>query len=135
MNEQLLYRRSSVTDNMITPPTLWRAFTGYGMWAVCFTILYTGHALGCTWMVTSSHGSPSVSPSTVTGVLAGIWLVFIFYMLAMTVRSGIRARQVRAAVQGRSLRFMVVLTFIADASAVVVIVISGLPIVLTGACV
>lgn len=134
MNPPFFYQRSPDRGTMGAPPTLWRAFAGYGVWAVCFTVLYSGHALGCLWILTFSNGSPSVSPSGVNAVLTGIWLFFVFYVLVLTVRSGIRARNGRAALQCGS-RFMVMLTFIADASSAVVTVITGLPIILTPACV
>lgn len=135
MNGQPLHDRNSIKRNPIAPPSLWRAFTGYGLWAVCFTVLYTGHALGCMWVPGSSRFGTPTSTAMVTGVLAAIWMGFVTFQLLLTARSGIKLRAVRTEVQDRTRRFMVALTFIADSSAVAVTVISGLPIIMTQACV
>lgn len=149
-----------------SPPTLWRAFAGFGLWAVGFTVLYTGHALACTWVATPSGGVGELfgMAGGVTWLLVGIWLFFLLWLGVLTLRSGLRARTVRHQVakrvehrrdgdapcddfrlqnpdssgwvqaQRRSLRFMVNLTFAVDMTAVVITVVSGLPIVLTPAC-
>lgn len=147
-------------DRLTVPPSLWRAFTGYGLWAVCFTALYTGHALGCAW-ISAASGRVLASPVGLTAGLAMIWMFFILWLLVLTVRSGLWLRAISAAQNGRqhaskdlidrcfqyaphssvwpplwrrSARFMVVLTLIADASALAVTVVSGLPVVMTPAC-
>ena len=149
-----------------SPPTLWRAFAGFGLWAVCFTVLYTGHALACTWVARSSGsvGGLFGRVDGVTWLLVVIWLFFVLWLVVLTLRSGLRARAVRhqvgnrvehchesdatndecrlqnphsrgwVQVQRRSLRFMVNLTFVVDITAVVITVISGLPVILTPAC-
>lgn len=149
-----------------SPPTLWRAFAGFGLWAVCFTVLYTGHALACTWVASSSGrvGELFGMADGITWLLVVLWLFFVLWLLVLTLRSGSRVRAVRqqvashvehrsddnaayddcrlqnpdsrgwVQVQRRSLRFMVNLTFAADITAVVVTVISGLPVILTPAC-
>lgn len=150
------------------PPTLWRAFAGFGIWAVCFTVLYTGHALGCTLFVAPSGDAMTYSPvvmNRLTWLLAGTWMVFVCWLAYMSLRSAVRVRSVDQhlrkkrtvsdaeglmlngdgkkrsvgtstwnLVRCRSLRFMVILTFVADASSVVITVTVGLPIVLTPVC-
>lgn len=112
-------------------PGLWRALSAYGLWAVCFTVLYTLHALGCTgW----SAGWPGVAPGLISpvglaGLLVLVWLGFIAALLAMTWRSGRRLRPRCAPTP-----FMDRLTFLVDASAVVITLASGLPVVLVPAC-
>lgn len=148
----------------VRPPTLWRAFASLGIWAVCFTVLYTGHALACT-MIAESTGTvlPLGSRGSVTGLLVAIWLFFLLWLSALALRSVARARAVQRQthykeggapvatpaadyvlqdpasagwvnVYRRSLRFMVMLTLVTDLSSVVITVISGLPIILTPAC-
>lgn len=134
MNEQSLYRRIFASE-AITAPTLWRAFASYGVWAVCFTVLYTGHALGCTWILTSGRSGLTVSPAAVTSILIGVWLFFVVAQLMLAVRSAIRAKAVRPQAPGRTRQFMSSLTVIADASALGVTLITGLPIILTKACI
>lgn len=150
-----------------SPPTLWRAFAGFGLWAVCFTVLYTAHALVCTWITSPSGDLNTLLTQTgrVTWILVAIWMFFVLWLVVLTLRSGARVRVVRrqrlasldktqsgdtpaadfrlqnpesdgwAQAQRRSLWFMVRLTFVVDISSVVITVISGLPVILTPACV
>lgn len=135
MNVRSLHNRHAVNIEPTASPSLWRAITGYVLWAVCFTALYTGHALGCTWVADASGVGTPIQTGMVTGVLVGIWIGFVTVQLVLTVSSGTRLRAVRTDVPDRIQRFMVALTFIADGSAVAVTIISGLPIILTQACV
>lgn len=135
MSESSVYRREMAAGDPARPSGLWRAFAGYGLWAVCFTVLYAVHALACTWMFTANLGGQWLSISTITGILFGIWAAFLFCLLVMTGRSGARVRVVRADARPCVLNFMVLLTFIADASAVVVTFISGLPVIFSNTCV
>lgn len=135
MNGLSLFRHSSGAALSIEPPSLWRAFAGYGLWAICFTVLYTGHALSCTWISSSGNENLALLPVHVSGALTGVWVFFIVWIVLLTIRSGRWVRDTRANARRRSLRFMVALTLIADASAGVAIIITGLPIILTRACV
>lgn len=163
----LSWRRSPVRAQPGSPPTLWRAFAGFGLWAVAFTVLYTGHALACTWISFSRDSGEALwaGPGAVTGLLAALWAIFVFWLVVLSLRSGAHVRRVnhyvrkrglqnrehgRAAgdfrlqdpdsagwmiARRRSLRFMVVLTFAVDVASVIITVISGLPIIFTPACV
>lgn len=133
--------RVAVIDNA-TAPTLWRAFAGFGLWAVCFTVLYTVHALGCTWFVTPTSDEIFLSPAmtgAVVWLLIIIWIFFILLLLVLTWRSAIRfrvmSRQPYCGTTGRmSRRFMLILTFVSDSTAVVITATSGLPIIMTPVC-
>lgn len=84
-------------------PTLWRAFAGFGLWAVCFTVLYTVHALACTWVASSSGSVGELFGGTegVTWLLVVFWLFFVLWLVVLTLRSGLRARAVRHQVESR----------------------------------
>src|SRR5690554_1347307 len=66
-----------------SPPTLWRAFTGFGLWAVCFTVLYTAHALACTWIMSPSGDVNALLTQTgrVTWLLVAIWVFFVLWLV------------------------------------------------------
>lgn len=112
-------------------PGLWRALSAYGVWAVCFTVLYTFHALGCTGWSSGWPGVPPglISPAGLDGFLVLTWLGFVAALLVMTWRSGRRVGRRPAPAH-----FMDRLTFLVDASAVVITLASGLPVVLVPAC-
>lgn len=162
----ILQSRSCGTAQPGPPPTLWRAFAGFGLWAVCFTVLYTGHALACTWFVprTGELNELQTMTASVVWLLVAIWVFFLLWLVVLTLRSGAKAwrvgRQPHNSSEGsspeqtsvdefrlqnpdsagwtqvhrRSLSFMVKLTFVVDVSSVVITVISGLPVILTPAC-
>lgn len=113
------------------PPGMWRAIASYSVWAVCFTVLYTGHALACTaWVDAGGAGvGAAVAPATVRMALFALWLVFIVWLLILARRSRQRYRH-----GANAPGFMPRLIYLLDASAVVVTVVSGLPVVLSPVC-
>lgn len=80
-----------------SPPTLWRAFAGFGLWAICFTVLYTAHALACTWITSHSGDVNALLTQTgrVTWLLVAIWVFFVLWLIVLTLRSGARVRAVK----------------------------------------
>lgn len=114
------------------PPGMWRAIASYSVWAVCFTVLYTGHALACTAWADAGAAAvgAAAAPATVRMALFALWFVFILWLLILTRRS--RQRYLHGA---NGPGFMPRLVYLLDASAVVVTVVSGLPVVLSPACV
>lgn len=114
---------------------LWRAFLGFGLWAICFTLLYVVHALGCTWLgLPAGDAMATVAPISskpIMWLLATLWAAFVFWLVVLTVRSGAR---VCAARDQQHRQWMLRLTFISDIVAVVVTLISGLPVILTPVC-
>lgn len=112
-------------------PGLWRAVVSYGLWALCFTALYTAHALGCTaWDEgLMTRGGSEGMPDHVRGMLILLWAGFLMGMFLLVLRS---RRQYRH--QAGASPFMTRFTYLADASAVIITLASGLPVVLTPAC-
>lgn len=80
-----------------SPPTLWRAFAGFGLWAICFTVLYTAHALACTWITGPSGDVNALLTQTgrVTWLLVAIWMFFVLWLIVLSLRSGVRVLAVR----------------------------------------
>ena len=130
---------SVMAAGLTSPPSLWRAFTGYGLWALCFTVLYAGHALGCVYGygVAASSSGAFAATATTTGLfwlLTAIWMFFVLWLMVLFKRNRATFAAPEAQASRRSARFMVVLTFVADLSAVAITVISGLPVLLTPVC-
>lgn len=109
------------------PPGLWRAHAGLAVWIVGFSLLYGGHALGCSY---------AWAPGTLTAALAWAWALQLALLAAMCGASVRRACQVaKMPAQPGSPRFLALLTGVVDVSALISIIVTGFPILMVPTCV
>lgn len=127
--------RDSFAAVQLAAPGLWRALAGWSMWAVCLTVLYTGHALGCR-MAALLEGSASAA-GTVSWLLVATWAVFLggHAVLAVSGWRRMRAMQPTSGVGSYPARSLALLTWAMDASAAAATVATGVPVVVVPACV
>ncbi|NYT43223.1 hypothetical protein [Pollutimonas thiosulfatoxidans] len=121
-------------------PTLWRALAGYSLWAVCLTILYAAHALGCRYAEAAGSVAMLHAPAMgglISWALAVVWLVFIAGNVWLAMQSWKRwhgagnQQDPTTVATSRLARVTVAL----DVSAVAATLVTGLPILLVPACI
>lgn len=120
-------------------PSLWRAVAGWSLWAVCLSVLYAGHALGCRMAaggtILSYFPAPPMSGAVSWG-LAVVWAVGIVAHAVLAARSWRRMRIVSSAGQraAGNAGALAMLAWVMDASAMAATVVIGLPVIAVPAC-
>ncbi len=123
---------------MTQQPTLWRAITGPTVWLTCLVAVYTAHALGCRYIdVRPAWAGLAEPPTMVTLVVFIAWSFFLVAAVLLGWQSWAWLRR-QAASRADPVpphKFMTRFTFVADVSAIVAILATGLPIGAVPACI
>lgn len=117
---------------------LWRAAAGWALWAVTFSMLYAGHALGCRMAAGGPLLAPLHAPPLAGAVAWGlgvVWALCIAGHGVLLARSLRRAREAAGSERDASdVRPLANVTWVMDACAMAATVVTGLPVMTVAAC-